>query len=76
MQGRFLPRYDNNRPDSSEDTPESSSPRSFQVIGSLLNGNDMNVEKIITFMFCISLFRPLRKKKVQTGLFLKYLKVI
>ena len=45
MQDRFPPRYHSYRPDSSEDTPENSSPRSFLMNDSLLNGNDMFIEK-------------------------------
>ena len=62
MQDMFPPRYHSSRPDSSEDTPENSSPRSFSVIGSLLNGNDMFIEKS-NILFVCSLYRSLREKK-------------
>ena len=51
MQDRFPPRYHSSRPDSSEDTPENSSPRSVLLIGSLLKGNNMFIETIIISNF-------------------------
>ena len=74
MQNMFLPWYYSNRPDSSEDTPENSSPRSFSVIGSLLNGNDMSIEKR-NIMFVCSLYRSLREKNcTKPDVFLNVLK--
>ena len=50
MQDRFLPQCHRNRPDSSEDTPENSSPHRIPVIDSLLNGNDRVLRKVILFL--------------------------
>ena len=61
MQDMFLPRCHSSRSDSSEDTPENSSPRSFSVIDSLLNGNDIYIEKS-NILFVCSLYRCLREK--------------
>ena len=74
MQDRFLPWYHSSRPDSSEDTPESSSPRSFSVIGSLLNRNDMFIEKS-NILFVCSIYRSLREKQcTKPDVFLNVLK--
>ena len=62
MQDTFLPRCHSNRPDSSEDTPESSSHRSLSVIGSLLNGGDMYTETKTIALVC-SHYRSLREKQ-------------
>ena len=74
MQGRFLPRCHNNRPDSYEDTPRNSSPRSFPVFGSLLNGNDMYLKKKITFNVLCFILQTSKRKKCKPDLFLNVFK--
>ena len=72
MQDRFLQRCHSNRSDSTEDTLTNSSSRNNPMMDILLNGNDMYIEKQI-FFFVVSIYRPLREKNVQTGLFPKFL---
>ena len=61
MQNRFLSRCHNNRADSSDDTPENSSPRNISVIGSLLNGSGMYIKTQNITLVC-SHYRSLGEK--------------
>ena len=74
MQDRFPPRCHSNRPDSSGDTLKNSSPRSFSVIGNLLNRNDMYIEKS-NILFVCSLYRSKREKQcTKPDVFLNVMK--